>query len=123
VRRVRVLRQTSEKQAQRGDAEALRDTHLSIDRRPGQVDLWRAMEEIAPSARDDVHALTVRRDRAGDVVDRNACFDQVMEVDVEIEQAEPAEHLQRRQQRLVFVRGRRRQHRRHHTGSNASAFW
>ncbi len=69
----------------------------------------RAMEEVAPSARDDPDALSVRRDRRRSVVDRHASFDQVMQVEVEIGQAEPREHLQRRDQRLRLVRRRRRQ--------------
>ena len=45
----------------------------------------------------------------GDRVDRHAVLENVMQVQIEVAQAEPREHLERRQQRLALVRGRRRE--------------
>ena len=88
----------------------------------------------------DPQADAVRRDALGDGVDRDADLEQVMQVQIEVAQAEPAEHLEHGQQRLALVRRRRREHApfdcaqersvgsaqgraTHHTAGNSSDFW
>ena len=107
--RPRLAAEPPEEQAQPVRAEPPRVLDLPIDRSEGLLDLRGAVKEVAPAARDHPDALPVRGQRLRDDLDVQAAFHQVAEVEVEVVPAQPREYLQRRQERLALVRGRRRE--------------
>ena len=114
----------AEEQPQLRDAELTGDCHLMRDGLVCLLDPRGAMKKIAPSARHDPHAQIVRVKRVGDRSHRRAELEDVVQVQVDVTQAEPREHLQRGQQRLRLVRGRRGENAgsRHQTAGNSCAF-
>src|SRR5262245_18247814 len=85
------------------------------------------MEEIAPAAGHQTQPLPARGDGFGHRLDRNAGFEDVVQIEIAVAQPQNAEPFERRQQRLPLVRRRRDEHLwvndRHYTAGNSSDFW
>src|SRR5581483_8932375 len=103
------------------DAECAGHVDLARRRSERLLDPRRAIEKVAPASRYERDALAVLRERPPHLVDAHAALHDVIEVEIDVAEAEPREDVERRSDRLVLVRRRRRYdlERRHQSGSNS----
>src|SRR5262249_54071813 len=90
-------RKTPEEQAQHAYAKRATNVDLSCDRCEGPIDVRRLRVEVTPSAGDDRDSDSTLRGGFGDRRDGDSNLDDVMQIQVDVLQAETAEHFKRRQ--------------------------